>query len=84
MNKWLIAGVALFAPFFFPAPFSLGLALFGALWSPWVPLAVGLTMDALYYSPDAFAFPLFSFLGALAAAVSYGVHRFIETSIMRG
>lgn len=84
MTKWLLSFVALLAPFLFPMSFTFGLALLGSIWTPWIPLAVGLVADALYFSPDAFSFPLYSLLGAGVTVIAFGVHRFIETSIMPG
>ena len=79
------AGIALvfFAPFFFPLSFSIVVVCIGTMFSPVVPLVAGLVIDALYYSGGGFPFPLFTLGGALASLVAYGVHRFIQTSIMR-
>ncbi len=75
---------ALLSPFLFPLPFTALLALLGAVVSAWVPLVVGVIIDALYWSREAYAFPLWTLFGAAVTLTAFFVHRFVETSIMRG
>jgi len=74
---------AFLSPFFFPIVATVVLALIGAIVSPLVPFLVGVLLDTLYYAPGAYPFPLYSLLGSVAALAAFGVHRFVETSIMR-
>ncbi|MDO8624015.1 MAG: hypothetical protein Q7R54_01540 [bacterium] len=83
MIRVVLVGAAFFSPFFFPIGMTALLALVGAVVSPLVPLLVGLLVDTLYYGPGTYAFPLYSLLGGLATLGAFGMHRFVETSIMR-
>lgn len=73
---------ACLAPFFFPLPLTLALALFAGLLFPLAPLATGLILDALYFAPGAYALPLYTVLGVIAALAVFLVRRFVKTSIM--
>ncbi len=78
----LLVVAALIAPFFFPLWFSAALAGAAAFVSPFAPLATGLVLDALYYGNSASFVPLYTIIGLAVSLLSYGVRRFIQTSIM--
>ena len=64
---------------FFPWPFTAALALGAAFFEPWVPLAVGLFADTLYYVPESGGLPLFTLTGAVVTALSFFVRSRLKT-----
>ena len=64
----------------FPWPFTALLALAVSLGEPLVPLAVGIVIDTLYYTPQAQVLPLFTICGALTTVVIFLVRSRLETS----
>ena len=56
---------------FFPWPMTFLLALISARYEPLVPLAAGIFMDILYYSPLTQSIPVFTLGGAVITAVAY-------------
>ena len=83
MIRGLLIAFAFFSPLFFPVGFVGVLTFLAAIFSPLTPLAVGLMLDFLYYSPGAYLVPFFTFIGLLGAIVATLVRRFVETSIIR-
>ena len=82
MMRGALVVAALASVLFFPWPVAALLALAGALLSPWLPLAVGLFADTLYFTPHAGAVPLATLLGALATAVALFVRSRLATGII--
>ncbi len=80
------AGVFTIASFisavFFPWPYTVVIAVAAAVFEPLVPLAVGLFVDTLYYSPATSMLPLFTLGGAVASLVAYIVRARLRTSRM--
>ena len=66
---------ALFFPWPLTACFAIGIALF----EPWVPFAVGLFVDLLYYAPHGAGMPFFTLAGALVTALSFFVRSRLKT-----
>ena len=64
----------------FPWPLTVMLALVSSFFVPLLPLAVGLFADTLYYAPQANAFPLYTFFGALATGAAFFVRNRLQTS----
>ena len=75
--------LTLTAPLLFPIGVTIFIALAAAVFSPLFPLAAGVMLDALYFSPGSYPVPLYSLLGGAATIAAYFVHRFVEASIMR-
>ena len=73
---------ACLAPLFSPIALSMALSVGAAAVLPLSSLAVGVLIDALYWSPGAYAYPFYTFVGGAITLVAYGARRFIETSIM--
>jgi hypothetical protein len=82
--RYALLALAILAPVLFPWPLSAALALSAAIYFPLAPLACGILIDALYFAPGAYPYPFFLAAGLLAALAALFVHRFVETSIMRG
>lgn len=82
MIRTALIVAAFFSLFFFPFPFALTIALAAAITSPLAPLALGIFADLLYYAPNASVVPLYTGLGALTALCSFGIRRFVESSII--
>ncbi|OGG77915.1 hypothetical protein A3A36_02480 [Candidatus Kaiserbacteria bacterium RIFCSPLOWO2_01_FULL_52_12b] len=68
---------------FFPWPLTVLLALVSSLGEPLVPLAAGLFVDTLYYSPQASLAPFFTLLGALATGGAFFVRSRMRTGTIR-
>jgi len=84
MIRALLAFLPLVSVIFFPWPFTVFLALISALTEPLVPLAVGLFIDAFYYSPFAQSIPFFTLGGAAAMAIALFVHSRLRGGIING
>ena len=74
---------ALISLFVFPAPVSAALALAAAFVSPLSAVALGVLADMLYFTPQTYAFWLYTVLGALTAIAAFLARRFVETRIVR-
>lgn len=68
---------------FFPWLFTVVLVLVSAFFIPLLPLAVGLSTDALYYAPHAGSIPLFTLYGAVMSALAIFVQKQLRTSIIK-
>lgn len=68
---------------FFPWPLTTLFALVSSVKEPFVPLAVGLFADTLFYAPHAYAFPLFTLFGAIVTALALLVRSQLRQSIIR-
>jgi hypothetical protein len=68
----------------FPWPFSVLLALCFAIFEPWLPLAAGIILETLYFSPANGLIPFFALGGAAATFFSFFVRSRLGTSIIRG
>jgi hypothetical protein len=79
--RFLVVGAALLSPFFFPIILTIGLALLGAAVSAWIPLTVGILLDALYWNAGV-EVPLATLVGAIGSIIAFLVHRFVKTSII--
>lgn len=69
-----------FSALFFPWPLTACLALAISLFEPWVPVAVGLFVDTLFYVPHGASIPLYTLSGALVTIVSFFVRSRLKTS----
>lgn len=69
---------------FFPWPLTVFLAIGMSIFEPWVPLAVGLFIDTLYYVPQGVHIPFFTLGGALVSALSFFVRSRLKTSSIEG
>jgi len=65
---------------FFPWHITVALALGLAYWEPLVPLAVGIFIDSLHYTPHAYAYPFFTVWGAV---ISIGI-LFVRSRLRTG
>ena len=69
---------------FFPWPLTVLLALASSFFEPLVPVAAGIFIDTLYYTPPASALPLFALGGAIVTALAFFVRSRLKTSIIGG
>lgn len=67
---------------FLPWPLTALLALAASVFEPLVPLAAGLFVDTLYYTPLSGALPIFTFYGALVTAAAFLVRSRLKTGII--
>lgn len=68
----------------FPWPLTASLALAVSLFEPFLPFAIGLLVDTLYYTPAFGSIPFFTLSGLLATALSFFVRsRLKADSIVR-
>ncbi len=77
----LSAICALIAPFFLPWPYTVILTAVALLRYPVIAFAVGLELDALYFSPSAAFIPIATLWGILAMIVSLLIRRFVRVHI---
>ncbi|MBI4088740.1 hypothetical protein HY415_01455 [Candidatus Kaiserbacteria bacterium] len=68
---------------FFPWPFTVLLALAASITEPFVPLAVGLFADTLYYAPSDGILPLYTLYGAAATIIALFVRSRFRASPVR-
>lgn len=68
---------------FFPWPFSAFVALISSFFVPFLPLAIGLFADTLYYTPKTEALPLLTFYGAIATGIILFVRSRLATGSMK-
>lgn len=67
----------------FPWPATALLALVASFMEPFVPFAVGIFMDALYYAPSAGAWPTATLYGLALSIIAVLVRRKLRTSPIR-
>ena len=79
MRNGLLTLVPFVSAVFFPWPLTALLALVAALFEPLVPLAVGLFVDALYYTPGMEAWPLFTLSGLAMSVIVVFVRSQLRT-----
>lgn len=63
----------------FPWQMTALLALGMSPYEPWMPLAVGLFVDTLYYVPHGNSMPFFTLSGALVTAIAFFVRSRLPT-----
>ena len=68
----ILAVVAFVSVIFFPWPLTAVLVLVSSFFIPFLPFAVGIFADTIYYSHG---IPFFTLYGALAAGVAIFVHQ---------
>lgn len=82
----MISGVGTIGTFlsalFFPWQLTAFLALSMALYEPWIPLAVGIFVDTLYYVPQGTLIPFFALSGALVSLAAFFVRSRLKTGTM--
>ena len=66
----------------FPWPLTVLFALVSSITEPFVPFAVGLFVDTLFYAPSAHAFPVFTLSGAAVTAIAFLVRSQLRPSII--
>ena len=82
MNAVLALSLSLLSTLLFPYWFSVLAALTASVFAPTAPLVVGIFVDAAYYAEGAYAFPVYSVLGAAATITALSVRHFVKTRIM--
>lgn len=78
----LLVVSALISPFFFPWIYTVVITAVVMFKYPFVALAVGLELDALYFSPSITALPLATSYGVLAVLAVLLVRRFVRTQML--
>jgi hypothetical protein len=82
MTRGILTLMSFVSAVFFPWPLTVVLALASSIFEPLLPLATGLFVDTLYYTPHSGAIPLFTFCGTLATAIAFFVRSRLKTSII--
>lgn len=82
MIRGMLTVLTFISAVLFPWPLMVILALVTSFFEPFVPLAVGLFADTLYYAPQAGALPLFTLYGALATGLAFFVRSRLKASII--
>jgi hypothetical protein len=70
MIRGLLSGAALVSLVAFPWLYTVLLTLVGTAYEPFLPLAIGLLADVLYYTPSGSFFPLFTISGGAVTAIT--------------
>ncbi len=83
MTRMMLACSAIISTIFFPWPFTALLALASSPVEPLLPLAVGIFMDTLYYTPSMRMPPFFVIIGAIATIIAFFVRNRIRTGIIK-
>lgn len=83
MTRTLLIPLSFVSAIFLPWPVTALLALLVASTEPLVPLALGLFVDVLYYTPSASPWPLFTLLGAIATITALFVRSRLRPSIIK-
>ena len=68
---------------FFPWPFTATLTIGLVFVEPLIPLAVGIFADVLYYTPQAYAFPVFTLYGAICTILALVVRSRLRTGTIQ-
>lgn len=82
MMRGVATFLALTSVVLFPWPLTVILAVVSAFVEPLLPLAVGIFVDTLYYTPQAHTLPIFTLSGALVTIVAFVVRSRLRASIM--
>lgn len=82
MRHGVLVLCTLLSVMYFPWPYTAFLALLSAMDDPLVPLAAGLFMDTLYYTPSLHTYPQATIFGALATLIVWFVRTRLRTGIM--
>lgn len=82
MTQAFLTVSTLLSALYFPWPFTALLALLSAPSEPLTPLAAGLLIDTLYYTPASQSYPLATLLGALATGLAWFVRTRLRTGII--
>lgn len=67
---------------FFPWQLTAMLALLSSFFMPFMPLAVGMVADALYYAPQAHTLPFATIIGAAATGIAFFVRDRLRASMI--
>jgi hypothetical protein len=84
MMRFTIALFPLISILFFPVGVSIVAVLVAAFVSPLIPLGAGILAEVLYGAPHAASAPWYLMWGILGSLIAFGMHRFVETSIIKG
>lgn len=84
MNKNALIIFPFVSLLFFPFSISILFACLGAFVSPLIPFAAGLFAEALYGAPQASSVPIYALSGLILTLFAFVVHKFVETSIIKG
>jgi hypothetical protein len=82
MKSGILTIASFISALFFPWPYTAVIAVGAAVFEPLVPLAVGLFVDILYYSPVTSTLPLFTLGGAVVSIVAYIVRTRVRAGRM--
>lgn len=80
MMRGVLSALSVFSLIFFPWMYTLGLVLVTAWYEPFIPLAVGLLADVLYYVPQTSVWPWGTIGGASLTLVTL----FVQSRLMAG
>lgn len=81
MRGWLVC-MSLFSALFFPWPFTTFVAVLCVGYEPFIPLATGLFIDTLYYTPSLGVPPFATLCGACVTGIALFVRSRLRTGIM--
>lgn len=83
MIRGIVTVLSFFSAIFFPWQLTVGLVLGAVFFESWVPLAVGLFIDTLYYAPHVARVPFFTLAGALVTGIAFFVQSRLKTSSIK-
>lgn len=83
MMRGVLSAVTVFSLVAFPWLYTAGLAFVAAAYEPFVPLAVGILADALYYVPQSGSLPWGTISGVLVTGGALFVQSRLRTGSIR-
>ena len=69
---------------FFPWPLTAVVTIISSLYLPFLPFAIGIFADTLYYTPQTSFIPFLTIFGAIMTCAAILVRSRLKTSIIRG
>jgi len=83
MIRFFLIALSFLSLLLFPWPFSVVLTLAFSLYVPFLPIAIGLFADVLYYTSNTEVLPLLTLYGAITTGIALIVRNRISNSIIR-
>jgi len=83
MIRFFLIAISFVSLLLFPWPFSVILTLAASIYVPFLPIAMGLFADTLYYTSKTEALPLLTLYGAITTGIALIVHNRISNNIIR-
>lgn len=81
-TRGILTFVSFIFAVFLPWPLTAVIVLVASLFEPFLPLAVGLFIDVLYYTPYTGVLPLFTLFGVVATVIAFFVRSRLKIGII--